>query len=251
VGYRQLKLFDEPFPTWDQMLSGDPGMPPFPKESWRKHVRNGEFALHFKHFQTGLFIGADGKHLARQDEYCRLFDSAKEAEEHAKAVCHEHPAVTCVIYDSSGAFLKRIYNRKKLTRSAIQMWIGSFFWLGTLTLAGLALAAVLYFVVTFILGAQNPTRLNFPWYVWVSILTAAVALGLYGFWTGIKWKAKRRVAKLQAAISPEEREYFEQLNTLYGSAERAERERFLKIRQEFLEKARRTLSTSKKLSGKL
>ena len=246
VGYRELKLFDEPFPTWDQILSGDPESPRLPKESWRKYMQPGEFALHFKHFQTSQPIGAEGELLAQPNGYCRVFDSVEEANEHGSGVCHQHPVVVCVIYDSSGKLVKRIYNRKKVTWFAILMWIGILFWLGILTLAGLALAASVYFVIAFLLGVKNPTNLTLPGYVWVIILMAALALGSYGFWTRIKWKAKRRVDKLQAAISPEERKYFAQLNTLYGSTEPAERERFLKISEVFREKVRRTLRTNKK-----
>ena len=246
VAYRELKLFDEPFPTWEQMVSGDPASPRLPKASWRKHMQPGEYALHFKHFQTNQPIGAEGELLTQEDGYCRVFDSIEDASEHGNEVCHQHPGVVCVIYDSNGKLIKRIYNRKKVTWFAIVMWMGILFWLALLTLAGLAVAAFAYLAVAFLLGVKNPTNLTLPGYVWVIILMAALALGSYGFWTRIKWKAKRRVNKLQAAISPEERKYFEQLNTLYGSAEPAERERFLQIRQEFLEKARRTLSTSKK-----
>ena len=246
MGNREVKLFDEPFPTWEQMYSGDPGSPPIPKESWRKHMQPGEFALHFKHFQTSQPIGAEGELLAQQNGYCRVFDSIEEANEHGSGVCHQHPVVVCVIYDSSGKLVKRIYNRKKVTWFAIVMWIGILFWLGILTLAGLALAASVYFVIAFLLGVKNPTNLTLPWYVWVIILLAALALGSYGLWIRIKWKAKRRIAKLQAAISPGEQKYYEQLNTLYGSADPSERERFLKIREEFQEMVRRTLRTNKR-----
>jgi len=246
VGYREVKLFDELFPTWEQMYSGDPGSPPLPKESWRKHMQPGEFALHFKHFQTSQPIGADGGLLAQEDGYCRVFDSVEEANEHGSEICQRHPVVVCVIYDSSGKLVNRVYNRKKVTWFALLMWIGILFWLGILTLAGLALAASVYFVIALLLGVKNPTNLTLPGYAWAIILMAALALGSYGFWTRIKWKAKQRITKLKAAISPEERKYFEQLNTLYGSADPSERERFLKIRQELLEKARRAMSTSKR-----
>ena len=246
VAYRELKLFDEPFPTWDQMLSGDPDRPRLPKESWRQHMQPGEFALHFKHFQTSQPIGAAGEILAQENGYCRVFDSIEAANDYGSEVCHLHPAVVCVIYDSSGKLVKRIYNRHKVTWFAIVMWTGTLFWLAMLTAAGLALAASAYLAAAFLLGVKNPTNLTLPGYAWVFILMAALALGSYGYWTRIKWKAKRRVDKLREAISPEERKYFEQLNALYGSAESAERERFLKIRQEFLEKARRAMNTGKK-----
>jgi hypothetical protein len=246
VGYREVKLFDEPFPTWEQIYSGDPGCPPIPKESWRKHMQPGEFALHFKHFQTSRPIGAEGELLAQRNGYCRVFDSIEEANEHGSGVCQQHPVVVCVVYDSSGKLVKRIYNRKKVTWFAILMWIGILFWLGILTLAGLALVGSAYFVVAFLLGVKNPTNLTLPGYVWVIILMAALALGSYGYWKRVKWKAKRRIAKLQAAISPEEQKYFEQLNTLYGSADPAERKRFLTIGRELQEKVRRTLNTREK-----
>jgi len=53
VGYREVKAFGSEFPTHDQILSGDLGSPPWPKEVWLQQTQPGEFAVRYEDFKTG------------------------------------------------------------------------------------------------------------------------------------------------------------------------------------------------------
>ena len=72
--HRDVKVYDAPFPTRDQILSGDPTAPPFPKESWLRHVQPGEFAVRYKDFKTGLARNPQGEQV-QSSEICRIFDN--------------------------------------------------------------------------------------------------------------------------------------------------------------------------------
>ena len=39
MGYREVRIYGGEFPTPDQILSGDPTSPPFPKEVWLQQVQ--------------------------------------------------------------------------------------------------------------------------------------------------------------------------------------------------------------------
>jgi hypothetical protein len=53
MGFREVKVYDGEFPTCDQVISGDPTQPPFPKEIWLEQMRPGEFAVRFRDGKTG------------------------------------------------------------------------------------------------------------------------------------------------------------------------------------------------------
>lgn len=40
--YREIPIYDDPFPTQEQIMSGNPTAPRIPDESWLKHVQPGE-----------------------------------------------------------------------------------------------------------------------------------------------------------------------------------------------------------------
>jgi hypothetical protein len=56
MGFREVKVYDGEFPNDQQIISGDPTQPPFPKEIWLEQMRPGEFAVRFRDGKTGLPI---------------------------------------------------------------------------------------------------------------------------------------------------------------------------------------------------
>ena len=53
MGYREVKVYEGEFATFEQLMTGDPGRPPAPREVWQKQVKPGEFAVRYKDFKTG------------------------------------------------------------------------------------------------------------------------------------------------------------------------------------------------------
>ena len=88
MGMREVRVYDGDFPTFDQIYSGDPGAV-FPKESWLKEMRPGEFAVRYKDFKTGLARNPAGEHV-QSSEVCRVFDTLEEAREDSRKVANEH-----------------------------------------------------------------------------------------------------------------------------------------------------------------
>jgi len=43
---REVPVYNGDFPTWQQILAGDPGAA-FPKEVWLQHMQPGEFAVRY------------------------------------------------------------------------------------------------------------------------------------------------------------------------------------------------------------
>jgi hypothetical protein len=70
-------------------------------------------------------------------------------------------------------------------------------------------------------------------------------LGTFAWYMRLQFIAKRRVhqlhSKLKSIITPEEEKRFEELNTLHGSKDPAERDRFLKLAGEYRQKVREAL----------
>jgi hypothetical protein len=80
MGFREVRIYDGEFPTIDQIISGDPTQPPFPKEIWQEQMKPGEFAVSFRDGKTGLYLAGDGTSSARRpDATCRIYDNLAEA----------------------------------------------------------------------------------------------------------------------------------------------------------------------------
>jgi hypothetical protein len=152
--YREVKVYDDPFPTHDQILSGDPTAPPFPKEAWLQKLNPGEFVVRYKDFKTGLARNPEGKQV-QASEICRIFDNLVEARSNSLQVAQEHWAVRCFIYDHTGAQVDSVSNTRETVKFAANMYAAILLWVGLFTVAGMALIWGIYRVTLFLLAPRS------------------------------------------------------------------------------------------------
>ncbi|HEV2195223.1 MAG TPA: hypothetical protein VGR55_06555 [Candidatus Acidoferrum sp.] len=242
---REVRVYDGDFPTPEQMLAGGPGAV-FPKEVWLQQVQPGKFAVRYKDFKTGLARNPAGE-LARSLEICRIFSSLEEARADSRNVVHDHWVVVCVIYDHTGAEVDTISNKRQLNKHGAAIY--SLILLGIVfcALAGMGLVWILYRV--WLLFAPPSTSVHkLPasgWLYWLSYATAGILLVALLVYLRFRWFINRAVsrtyAKLSSAISPEDKKRFQELNYLHLSRDPAERERFVKLSNEYQERIREAL----------
>ena len=242
---REVRVYGGDFPTWQQMLAGGPGAD-FPKEVWLQQVHPGEFAVRYKDFKTGLARNPSGV-LARSSEICRIFENLEEARADSRKVVYEHWVVRCFIYDHTGNQVDTISNAKQLNKFALVMY-GQVLLTGAFcALLGMALIWIIYRIWLLISPSATADQMHppFSWLYWVSYAAAGLlflALVIYlRFRWGIHRTVSRMRTKLNSAISPEEKKRFEELNTLHLSRDPADRERFVKLANEYEEKIREAL----------
>jgi hypothetical protein len=236
--YRDVKVYDAPFPTRDQILSGDPTAPPFPKEDWLQHVQPGEFAVRYKDFKTGLARNPQGEHV-QSSEICRIFDSLAEARTNSRQVAAEHWTIMGVVYDHTGAQVEKIFNNKRVNTFALWMYAGILLWLSLFTFAGMALILIVRRLTLWALGVES-TR-PFTWLEWSVFAITGLAISIGAWFARMRWIAAKRVRKVRSSISSADKKYFEEINTLHGSSDPAERERFLKLAREYQDRVRQAL----------
>ena len=239
MAYREVKIYDGPFPTYEQVLSGDPDAPPHPKQVWLQQVQPGEFAVRYKDFKTGLARNPLGE-LVRSSEICRIFGTLPEARENSQRVVEEHWTIRCHVYDHSGKEIESIFNTREVNKFAVRMYVAALLWVTLFALAGMAAIWSMYRVAVFLIGPKAPAiRLN--WLGWCAFAVSGLILGILGWLLSLRYRAARHVRKVRAGISPEEMKRFEELNTLYGSADPAERARFLALNKELQNKVKESL----------
>jgi hypothetical protein len=240
VPYREVKVYDDPFPTHDQILSGDPAAPPFPKEVWLQHVKQGEFGVRYKDFKTGLARNPQGQHV-QASEICRIFDNLAEARSNCLQVTKEHWTVRCFIHDHTGAQIDSVSNNRKTGEFAASMYAALLLWGGIFTIAGMALIWGTYRATLFLVtpGSEPIRSLNWPG--WVAFAAAGLVIAVLAWWTKVRRSAGRRVNKVRASFTKEEMKKFEEINTLQGTADPVERERFLELKREYQQKIREAL----------
>ncbi len=243
---REVRVYDGDFPTHDQILSGDPSAA-FPKEKWLQEVKPGEFAVRYKDFKTGRARNPAGKHV-QSSEICRIFDSLDEAREDSRKVANEHWTVRCFIYDHTGAQVGTVSNNKEVSKFAVVMYAGILLWLGVYALIGMGLIWGVFTLTRLVLSSSRPTLhplASLGWIGWSAFALAGLLVGLLVWYLRIQSMAKRRVnrmqSKLESIITPEEKKRFEELNTLQGTKDPAERERFLKLAHEYRQKVQEAL----------
>ena len=236
--YRDVKVYDAPFPSWDQILAGDPTAPPFPKEDWLRHVQPREFAVRYKDFKTGLARNPQGEHV-QSSEICRIFDSLAEARTNLREVTAEDWTVMCVLYDHTGAQVGKIFNNKKVNTFALRMYAGILLWLSLFAFAGMALILIVRRLTLLALGVES-TR-PFTWLEWSAFATAGLAIGIAAWFARMRWIAAKRVRKVRSSFSLADKKYFEEINNLHGSSDPVERERFLKLVREYQDRVKQAL----------
>ena len=246
MGMREVRVYDGEFPSFDQIHSGDPDAV-FPKESWLKEMRPGEFAVRYKDFKTGLARNPAGEHV-QSSEICRVFDSLEEAREDSRKVAAEHWTVRCFIYDHNGSQVAAISNDKKVSKFAAAVYGGIFLWVVIFAIAGMGLIWVILKTSLFIVGPPASAQTWFHvsgWLEWVVYAVTGFFVALTIWLARIGMIARRKVSRmkrnLDSLLSPEDKTRFAELNILHGSQDPAERERFLKLSTEYREKVREAL----------
>ena len=237
--YREVKVYDGPFATYDQIVSGDPTAPPHPQEVWLQQVNPGEFAVRYKDFKTGLARDPEGK-MVNASEICRIFENLAEARSNSLQVTKKHWTVRCFIYDHTGAEVDSVSNAKETGKFAAKLYAAILFWAGLLSVGGITLIWGAYRVTLFLLAPQSePVRLS--WLGWLALAAAGLVIAVLAWWMRLRRIADRKVNRVRASLTKEEMEKFEEINTLYGSADPAERERFLELKREYERKVREAL----------
>jgi hypothetical protein len=234
MGFREVRVYGGEFPTHEQILTGDPTRSPFPKEVWLQQVQPGEFAVQYKDFKTGLAQSTDGRHV-QSSEICRIFGDLGEAYANSREIVKEHWTVVCVVYDHTGAQVGRISNNKKLNKHAANAYAGILFWGSIYAIAGMSILWVLDRIALFAMMLWRPGYEPVPslrWIVWFAFAAAGLLTVIAGWYLRLRFAAAKTVTKIRSNIAPEEMKRFEELNTLHGSADPAERERFLKLSKE-------------------
>jgi hypothetical protein len=239
MGYREVKVYDGEFPTHEQIISGDPTAPPFPKETWREQMQPGEFAVRLRDAKTGLPIGGDGKIPGKQSEaICRIYENLAEANSFAVESTRDRVGIDCRIFDHTGMIITTIRDQKEALKFSAVLFGGTLLWITAMTLAGMA---IIWLVLRTVIAVPYPylqDALAFGWRGWTGVAFAGFALSVLGFFAKARFAAHRRWKKVRAEMSPEEWTKYEALNQLFGSADPRERERFLALKKEFEERLR-------------
>jgi hypothetical protein len=241
---REVRVYGSPFPTHEQIRSGDPNTV-FPKESWLQHMHPGEFAVRYKDFKTGHARNPTGEPV-QSSEICHIFDSLEEAREDSKRVTAEHWAVRCFIYDCTGLQVEAVSNNRQLNKFAAVTYTGILLWVGMFTFAGMGFLRLLYSATLYILrpSASVHSPLFFSgWLGWIAYAFAGFLSGVLAWLLGTWFSANRKISRMtrKAIVSPEEKKRFAELNALCGSKDQGERERFLKLENEYREKVREAI----------
>ena len=242
MGYREAQIYDGPFPTYAQVVSGDPAAPPHPKEVWLQQVQPGEFAVRYKGFKTGLPHSPGGAHV-RSSEICRIFSSLAEARENSRQIAQAHWTTRCFIYDHTGAEIDSIYNSGQVNKLAAAMYLGVLLQVAAYTLAGTAIVWVVYRLIVALLLPGHAPPLH--WIRGIALVTAGLGAAVLVWFLQLRLTAARQVKaslkKVRAAFTPEERKRFEELNTLFGTPDPVKRQRFLELMSEYRQRLRAAL----------
>jgi hypothetical protein len=243
MGHREVRVYDGEFPTHEQILTGDPARPPFPNEVWLQQVQPGEFAVRYKDFKTGLARSTDGKHV-HSSEVCRIFGNLEDARANSRDIAQEHWPVVCIVYDHTGAQIDRISNHKELNKHAAITYAGILFWGTMYALAGMGFLWFLYRITLFTVRLWRPGYEpihSFSWIGWFAFATTGLLIAIAAWFLRLRLIAARRVRTIRSSFAPEEMKRFEEINTLYGSANPEERERFLKLAKEYQQRVQDAL----------
>jgi hypothetical protein len=232
MSYKEINIYDGPFPTFDQMMSGDPAAPPFPKEIWLQQLKAGEFAVRYKDFKTGLARNPQGHHV-KGSEICRVFDDLAEARADSRQITQEHWTIRCFIYDHAGTQVDSISNNAQVNKFAARLYAGILVWGTLFAAAGMAVIWVVYRAVLFFFAPSSTGIRPLNWLGWSAFAAAGLVLGIWAWYMRLRFKTTARVKRVRASFTPEEMKRFEELNTLHGTADPAERERFLKLMNEY------------------
>jgi hypothetical protein len=230
VGYREVKIYEGEFATFEQLMTGDPARPPAPKEVWQKQVQPGEFVVRYKDFKTGLARSVEGKPV-QASEICRIFDSLDEARANSREVARAHWTVVCHIFDSTSGRVEVISNKKEIGKFAAVAYVGILFWFAVPTLVLMGVLWIIYQVFRATMFSGKESIGSFGWLGWVGFSVASFVLALLAYYMRIRFIARRHAPKVRGSISPKDRARFEDINRLYGTTDPKEREKLLALQK--------------------
>jgi hypothetical protein len=242
--YRQVPIYDGRFPTLEEIVTGDPAAPAFPRQAWQEQIGPEEFAVRYVDFKTGLARNPDG-HQVQSAEIRRIFGCIEDARANSLEIAERHPGVICILYDHTGTEVQRVENSQALKKFAVSVYSGILSWLIVATVGGMAILWCAYRLALFPVnkrwhGVIAPFHL-LPLTGWVAFagsgLVLTVALCPVKAW----FIAKRRVRKVWSSFTAEEIKRFEQINTLHGTGNPAEREYLIKLTGDFQERVAKAL----------
>lgn len=240
MGYREVRIYEGEFASFEQLMTGDPSRPPTPKEVWKEQVQPGEFAVRYKDFKTGMARSVEGKPV-RASEICRIFDNLDQARANSREVARAHWTVVCHIFDSKGGRVEVVSNKKEIGKFAAAAYMEILFWLAVPTLAVMGVLWLMYQVVHATLFSEKEAIGSLGWLGWLGFLVASFALAVLAYYMRIRFIGHRHAARVRGSISPEDRARFEDINRLYGTTDPKERERLLALKKELEEKVRQSL----------
>jgi hypothetical protein len=200
MGFREVKVYDGEFPTYEQIISGDPSQ--------------------------------------RSEAICRIYDNLAEANLYASESTRDRMGIDCRIIDHSGTIITTISDRKGSARSSAVLFGGILLWIAAMTLAGVTVVWLLWRSIISVLFPRVQAVPTLGWLGWTGIAIAGFSLSLLGFYAKAQIAARRRWKRVRAGISPDEWTKYEALNQLFGTADPEERKRFLALRKEFEGKVR-------------
>jgi hypothetical protein len=236
--YREVRVYDGDFPSIEQVVTGDPNRPIFPKEAWLQQVALGDIAVRYRDFKTGLARSPSGKHV-RSSEICRIFANREDANANSRTIVDEHPAVICVLYDHTGVQVGRVSNRKVLGKFAAAMYAGIVFWGFIYAVAGMTVLWLVYWVglsaVRLWWPAINPIG-SLRWFGWLVFAVAGLLTSIAVWLARLRWVATKRVQKTRSSFTSEEWKRFAEINQLHVTTDTEKRERLLKLYKEFQER---------------
>src|SRR3981081_4693152 len=130
MSFREVKVYDGEFPTYEQIISGDPTQPLFPKEIWLEQMRPGEFAVRFRDGKTGLPIEGDGNVPGQRSEAnCRIYDNLAEANLYASESTQDRTGIHCRISDHGGTIITTISDPKVSQKFSFVLFGGILLWI--------------------------------------------------------------------------------------------------------------------------
>jgi hypothetical protein len=238
--YRELNVYDDPFPTLDQILSGDPAAPPFPQEVWRQKISPGEFAVRYKDFKTGRARNPEGLPV-QSSEICRVFESLAEARSDSRQVSNKHWTVRCMIYDHTGAQVDSVFNTRETGKFAARMSLVLLLWGGFFALAGMALIWSIYRVALLLLAPGSQPIRSLTWLGWSAFAAGGLGIAGLAWWIKLRRNAGRTINRVRASFTEDEMKRFEEINTLFGTADPVERARLLALTREYQRRIRDAL----------
>jgi hypothetical protein len=124
---------------------------------------------------------------------------------------------------------------------ATNMYAAILLWGSLFTIAGMALIWSTYRVTLFLLAPGSEPIRSLNWLGWLAFAATGLATAILAWFLKLRRKAGRKVNKVRASFTPEEMKKFEEINTLHGTADPVERERFLELTREYQQKIRDSL----------